>query len=279
MALRRTGVTPDQLTGLGLVLAAAAGTFIALGFMIAGAVLVGFCGLADLLDGPLASATGSASVRGAFFDSVADRMSDVFLLTGLAWLAASTRHPYLGVLALGVLAASMLPSYVRAKADTLGLTARGGIMERAERMIVLGLGLFFQPFVPVLVPALCAILALSLLTAAQRFVSAWRQATSLPDVTVASSTVASSTVAGSGSAREEPGRQAPSPRARRARRSARVERRIQAGSVQAGSVQAGPVQAGPVQAGPVQAGPVQAGPVQAGPVQAGLRRHVWGGGS
>ncbi|MGH9127897.1 MAG: CDP-alcohol phosphatidyltransferase family protein [Acidimicrobiales bacterium] len=178
-ALRRTGVTPDQLTGLGLVLAAGAGVAIAVGDLTAGAVLIGFCGLADLLDGPLAKAAGSASLRGAFFDSVADRLSDVFLLAGVAWYLASTRGPHLAVLALGVLGASMLPSYVRAKADTLGLAARGGIMERAERMIVLGVAIFIQaylPAVPVLVPVLWLILALSLLTAGQRFSSAWRQA-------------------------------------------------------------------------------------------------------
>lgn len=175
-ALRRTGITPDQLTALGLVLALAAGAVTAAGWLIPAAVLIGLCGLADLLDGPLAKATSSTSVRGAFFDSVADRLSDVFMLAGVAWYLVSSEQAHLAVLAFGALAASMLPSYVRAKAETLGLSARGGVMERAERMIALGLGLFLQPFAPVLVPVLWLILALSTLTAVQRFVSGWRQA-------------------------------------------------------------------------------------------------------
>jgi CDP-diacylglycerol--glycerol-3-phosphate 3-phosphatidyltransferase len=211
-ALRRTGVTPDQLTGLGLVLAAGAAAALAVGDLTAGAVLIGLCGLADLLDGPLATATGSASVRGAFFDSVADRLSDIFMLAGVAWYLVSVGSPYLSVLALGVLAASMLPSYVRAKADTLGLAARGGIMERAERMIVLGVAAFVQAYfvsVPVLVPALWLILALSLLTAGQRFLSGWRQASAglataglatAGLATAGGSGVAGSGVAGSGAA-------------------------------------------------------------------------------
>ncbi len=201
VVLRRTGVTPDQLTGLGLVLAAGAGAALAVGDLTAGAVLIGFCGLADLLDGPLATATGSASVRGAFFDSVADRLSDVFMLAGVAWYLVSVGRPYLAVLALGVLAASMLPSYVRAKADTLGLAAQGGIMERAERMIVLGVAAFVQAYLvsaPVLVPALWLILALSLLTAGQRFVSGWRQASAglAAAATAGGAAVARSAVAG-----------------------------------------------------------------------------------
>lgn len=174
--LGRTGITPDQLTGLGLVLALGAGVLTATGWLIAAAVLIGLCGLADLLDGPLAKATGSTSLRGAFFDSVADRLSDVFMLAGVAWYLVSSGQAHLAVLALGALAASMLPSYVRAKADTLGLSARGGLMERAERMIALGLGLFLQPFAPVLVPVLWLILVLSTLTTVQRFVNGWRQA-------------------------------------------------------------------------------------------------------
>ncbi|MGH9072964.1 MAG: CDP-alcohol phosphatidyltransferase family protein, partial [Acidimicrobiales bacterium] len=175
-ALRRTGVTPNQLTGLGLVLAVVAAAVIASGHLVAGALLIGVCGLPDLLDGPVAKATGSASVRGAFFDSVADRVTDALLLAGVAWYLGTTSNDHLAVLPLAVLAASMLPSYIRAKAESLGLSARGGIMERAERMIALGIGLIVQPFFPLLVPVLWIVLGLSLLTAVQRFVSVWAQA-------------------------------------------------------------------------------------------------------
>lgn len=186
--LRRTGVTADQLTASGLVLAVAAAVVVASGHLIAGALLVGASGLPDLLDGPVAKASGCASPRGAFFDSVSDRVTDALLLAGVAWYLAGPGlrtgggSGHLALLPLGVLAASMLVSYIRAKAESLGLSARGGLMERAERLVGLAIGLVVQPFLPVLVPVLWAMLLLTALTALQRFVSVWRQAPSVRPV-------------------------------------------------------------------------------------------------
>ena len=73
------------------------------------------------------------------------------------------------------MAAAMLVSYMRAKAESLGYDAKGGLMERAERFIVLAFGLLFSE---ILIPVLWVMLALSLVTAVQRFVKVWRQATS-----------------------------------------------------------------------------------------------------
>jgi CDP-diacylglycerol--glycerol-3-phosphate 3-phosphatidyltransferase len=174
--LRRTRVTANQLTGMGLALAVAAAIVIASGYLVVGALLVGVCGLPDLLDGPVAKATDSASVQGAFFDSVADRVTDSLLLGGVAWYLAGRGGGHLAVLPLGVLAATMLVSYIRAKAESLGLSAKGGLMERAERLIALGIGLIVQPFFPLLVPVLWAMLGLTLATAGQRFARVWRQA-------------------------------------------------------------------------------------------------------
>jgi CDP-diacylglycerol--glycerol-3-phosphate 3-phosphatidyltransferase len=77
------------------------------------------------------------------------------------------------VLPFAVLGASLLISYERAKAESLGYNAKGGLMERAERMIVLGVGLLFSQF---LVPVLWIMLVLTLFTAGQRFVKVWKQA-------------------------------------------------------------------------------------------------------
>ena len=86
-----------------------------------------------MLDGAVAKASGTASARGAFFDSVADRLTDALLFGGVAWFLATTQPGRIAVLPLAVLAASMLISYERAKAESLGFDARGGLMERAER--------------------------------------------------------------------------------------------------------------------------------------------------
>lgn len=173
--LRRTGVAADQLTALGLVLAVVAAIAAASGRLILGALLLVASALPDLLDGAVAKAAGTASPRGAFFDSVADRVSDSVVLGGVAWHLGSGRHPRLAVLALAVGACATLVSYERAKAESLGLSARGGLMERAERIAALSIGLLVPGL---LVPVLWVMLALTALTALQRFASVWRQASS-----------------------------------------------------------------------------------------------------
>ncbi|HEX4492556.1 MAG TPA: CDP-alcohol phosphatidyltransferase family protein [Acidimicrobiia bacterium] len=169
--LRRIGVTPDALTGFGLVASAVTAILIGSGHLIFGAVGIAVSGLGDLLDGAVARRTGQATARGAFFDSVADRVSDALLLGGVAWYLAP-RNPHLPVLVLAVAGLSMVISYERAKAESLGLQARGGLMERAERFVFLGAGCLFG----ILVPVLWVMLVLTAVTASQRFVIVWRQA-------------------------------------------------------------------------------------------------------
>jgi CDP-diacylglycerol---glycerol-3-phosphate 3-phosphatidyltransferase len=178
-ALRSAGVTPDHLTALGLVVAVGASVAIATGNIIVGLVLVVCAALPDMLDGAVAKAGGTASLRGAFFDSVADRATDALLFGGLAWYLGATRGNAEAMLAVGVLATSSLISYQRAKAESLGFDAKGGIMERAERVILLCVGLAFGAL---LVPILVLMLALTSVTAVQRFVKVWRQASAVRTV-------------------------------------------------------------------------------------------------
>ncbi len=176
--IKRTGVTANHLTTTGLVMAMAASFSIAQGWLRAGLLLLVLTAVPDVLDGAVAKASGTASPRGAFFDSVIDRVSDALLLGGVAWYLASTQPGRVAVLPLAVLAASMLISYERAKAEALGFDARGGLMERAERLIALGFGLLFESL---LVPVLWVMLVLTMVTAVQRFARVWRQA-SAPQV-------------------------------------------------------------------------------------------------
>src|SRR5687768_16772595 len=177
-ALRRTGITADHLTGLGLVMAAGTAAAVGTGHLFVGFCLLVLAALPDLLDGAVAKASGTASPRGAFFDSVADRVTDALLLGGVAWhLAASSDGggSLLPLLPMAVLATSMLISYERAKAESLGYSAKGGLMERAERIGALCLGLLVPSL---LVPVLWVMLALTGTTAVQRFAKVWRQASS-----------------------------------------------------------------------------------------------------
>jgi CDP-diacylglycerol--glycerol-3-phosphate 3-phosphatidyltransferase len=175
--LGKTGLTADHLTALGLVMSLAAAVAIGNGALRAGVLLLALTAIPDVLDGAVAKASGTASSRGAFFDSVADRVTDAVLLGGVAWYLASTEGGHLPLLPMAVLGASMLISYERAKAESLGFSARGGLMERAERIVALGLGLLFDSL---LVPVLWVMLALTMLTAVQRFVTVWRQANNVP---------------------------------------------------------------------------------------------------
>ncbi len=142
--LRKTGLTPDHLTIVGLVVGAAAAFAIGAGELRIGLVLVILAALPDLLDGALARASGASSQRGAFFDSTVDRLTDALLLGGIAWHLASTESTHMSILPFAVMAVSSLISYQRAKAESLGLEAKGGLMERAERIVLICLGLLYR---------------------------------------------------------------------------------------------------------------------------------------
>jgi CDP-diacylglycerol--glycerol-3-phosphate 3-phosphatidyltransferase len=180
-ALRKTKMTPDHLTIAGLVLGAAAAVAVGAGELRWGLVLVILAALPDLLDGALAKASNSSSQRGAFFDSTVDRITDAFLLGGIAYYFATDKDPRLAVLPFAVSAVSSVISYQRAKAESLGLDAKGGLMERAERIVVLCVGLFLEPWVDgALEWILWGMLVLITITAVQRFVKVWKQAEVAP---------------------------------------------------------------------------------------------------
>ncbi|MEI8321620.1 MAG: CDP-alcohol phosphatidyltransferase family protein [Actinomycetes bacterium] len=176
-SLRKVGVTPDVLTVAGLLLAVAAGIAVGAGALRLGLLLVILAALPDLLDGAVAKAGNTASQRGAFFDSVIDRVTDALLLGGVAWYLASRDSAHMAVLPFAVMAVSATISYERAKAESLGLQAKGGLMERAERIILLCLGLLFDNL---LVPILWIMLVLTGVTAVQRFIKVWKQAAVAP---------------------------------------------------------------------------------------------------
>lgn len=190
-SLGRLGVTPDALTVLGVVFAALTAVAVGSGHLIWGTVGIALSGLGDLLDGNLARSSGRTGVRGSFFDSVTDRLSDALVLGGIAWYFGR-ESAHLPVLAMAVAALSMLISYERAKAEGLGLTAKGGLMERAERYVLLGVGMALD----ILVPVLWIMLVLTAFTATQRFVRVWKQAEAPPAI-------------------ERPRRSTPQPRSRR----------------------------------------------------------------
>ncbi len=173
------GVKADHVTVIGLLLACVTGVMIAYGqFYLA--VILGTSGcLMDTLDGAVAKAAGTSSKRGAFFDSVSDRVAEMFIFGGMAWYFAggSGHNPRLALIPLAILGVSNTISYERAKAESLGYEAKGGLMERAERLISVGVILLLNEFFHVsLFVLLLVLLGLCVLTALQRFARVWVQA-------------------------------------------------------------------------------------------------------
>jgi CDP-diacylglycerol---glycerol-3-phosphate 3-phosphatidyltransferase len=176
-ALVRLHVTADVLTVIGLVMSAVTAVVVASGHLVWGIVMLFPTGLPDLFDGPVAKASGTASVRGAFFDSVADRLADAAILGGIGWYLVVRHHGTAALVPLAILAMTQLISYQRAKAELLGLSAKGGLMERAERFILIGVCFVCGAVsAAAFVPALWVYFGLLTATAAGRFVRVWQVA-------------------------------------------------------------------------------------------------------
>jgi len=174
--IHSAGISADMITTAGVVVSVGAAVAIGAGALSLGVLLVVLAAVPDLLDGAVAKAAGRSSTRGAFFDSVSDRLTDGVLLIGVTYfLITQGVAPWVVLLPVLAIVTGSLPSYVRAKADALGFDGSGGLVERAERLVLLVVGLLFG--LPVLAWVLGLTVALNLVTGAQRFAKVWRQAT------------------------------------------------------------------------------------------------------
>jgi CDP-diacylglycerol--glycerol-3-phosphate 3-phosphatidyltransferase len=140
-ALLRAGISPDAVTIIGTagVIAASVG-LAARGHLLIATFVITACALTDLVDGAMARARGTSSRFGALLDSTMDRIADGAVFSGLAyWLAVTGQRASL-VATLICLVTGQVVSYVKARAEGLGLEANVGIAERFERLVILGLG-------------------------------------------------------------------------------------------------------------------------------------------
>jgi CDP-diacylglycerol--glycerol-3-phosphate 3-phosphatidyltransferase len=162
-------VSPNAVSILALFAGLGAGVLFALGHPAWGGVLIFICGLFDILDGQVAVRANKKSLYGAIFDSTLDRYSEFFIYLGLA-VYFRNRWP-LWILFFTFLGSTMV-SYTRARAEGLGIQCRVGIMQRAERMILLVLGALvgslFKVFDQAMIAVLLAIAVLSNIAAFQR---------------------------------------------------------------------------------------------------------------
>jgi CDP-diacylglycerol--glycerol-3-phosphate 3-phosphatidyltransferase len=173
--LAKTPITPNTLTVCSLVVTLAAAALVVADEFIAAGVVLLFAGSFDILDGALARRTNRVTRFGAALDSTLDRLAEAAILVSLSVVYA--RDGATGQVALAgvALVSSLLVSYIRARAEGLGLECQVGIFTRSERMIVLVLGLLFSYFEHVLTGTLVVIAVLSSITVIQRLYHVWKQ--------------------------------------------------------------------------------------------------------
>ncbi|MGH3470661.1 MAG: phosphatidylinositol phosphate synthase [Nocardioidaceae bacterium] len=183
--LMKMGVSPDVVTTVGTVgVVAGALVFFPRGDLWLGVVVIGVFIFSDLIDGYMARTLGTSSKWGSFLDSTLDRFGDAAIFAGLAiWLFDGGHDHLLAYVALWALVMGSVTSYARAKAESLGMTAKGGIAERADRLVAILVMTFFSDVLdlPILLAiVLWALAAASTVTVVQRMILVRKQAVGQP---------------------------------------------------------------------------------------------------
>ena len=168
-ALALTRLSPNAITVLGLFIHAGVAVLIVRGeFVTAGLLLIG-AALFDTFDGAVAKARGMVTPFGGFLDSTVDRLADALILIAIAWRFTEAAGPderqyrWVAIAALVALVSGFLVSYVRARAEALGFECKVGLAERAERVIILILGLVFTYVLPLAVGLLAVLASVTVL--------------------------------------------------------------------------------------------------------------------
>lgn len=169
--LYRAGFTPNAISILGFLITTVSAILLGLGYLFWGGVILLMGASFDMLDGSLARYTGKESKFGAFLDSTLDRYAESVTLLGLATFYAQGQDPLLLFLIIATLIGSWMVSYTRARAEGLQIECKVGLLQRPERILLLGFGLLSGWLLPIFV-----ILALlTNITALQRVYEVYRR--------------------------------------------------------------------------------------------------------
>jgi CDP-diacylglycerol--glycerol-3-phosphate 3-phosphatidyltransferase len=179
--LAHAGITPNMLTGVGLLLSLVTALVIAQGYLFIGGLLVLFAGIFDMFDGAVARVSNTASTFGAFLDSTLDRYSESVILFGLLlyalqhpglkdalWPAPHEQQWMISFIFIAVVG-SLMVSYTKARAEGLGIECKTGLLARPERVVLLALGLLSSTSIW----ALALLAVLSNVTAVERMITVW----------------------------------------------------------------------------------------------------------
>ena len=176
--LAKTSITPNTISWLGFIIAIGAVSLIITGHLFAAGFVVLLAGFFDILDGALARSTNRNTRFGAILDSSLDRLGEAVVLLAILIfyiLNANERPVIVALLVTLTIIGSFMVSYVRARAEALDLKGQTGFFSRAERVIVLALGLLFSQISYALITALAIIMVFSFITVSQRLLYVWRQ--------------------------------------------------------------------------------------------------------
>ena len=158
-------IKPAMITVAGLIGCIPAMILVSQGNLLAGGIIFLLASLLDLFDGALARKSNSSSDRGALLDSVADRISEALIMAGILYYGWSIQDKSIVLFSFGSVVGSLLVSYIRARAEGLGLKLSDGWFTRPERVIVISALLLFN----VVAPGLILLTILTFLTALQRW--------------------------------------------------------------------------------------------------------------
>ncbi len=175
LLLAKTNLAPDVITWFGFLISVGAAVLIVTEHLFAAGFVVLIAGFFDMLDGALARSTNRTTQFGAILDSTLDRLGEAAPLLGILTLYAREQSA-IGILIVGLaLLGSLMVSYIRARAEAAGLDCQVGLFTRAERVVVLALGLLLSQIDYALITALAVILVFSFITASQRLLYVWLQ--------------------------------------------------------------------------------------------------------
>jgi CDP-diacylglycerol--glycerol-3-phosphate 3-phosphatidyltransferase len=168
-------LTPSAISWLGFILALFAAALIIIAQPFAAGFVVLVAGFFDILDGALARRTKKVTRFGGVLDSTLDRLSEAVVLLAILVIYA-IELAFIPIVLVGLaLIGSLLVSYVRARAEGAGLECGVGVFTRAERVVVLAIGLLLSQVAYALVIALAIIVVFSFFTLVQRLVYVWQQ--------------------------------------------------------------------------------------------------------
>lgn len=180
--LAAIGVTPNMLTVLGVLGNVGAGVLCSQGEFLWAGIVVLLASALDMFDGALARATGQATPFGSAFDATMDRVSEAVVFFGLLWYFSDRGDRTEELLIFVAIVGSILVSYVRARAEILGLKMKEGAFTRFERVAIMGVGLIAHDLSGenVITPVLWILAVLASFTALQRLAIVWMKTRNEP---------------------------------------------------------------------------------------------------